>query len=157
MYYLFLAEREGFEPSIRGCRIHAFQACAFDRSATSPIGLIISCVCYSKSYYVAIWAPTSWKKIFHDVGREGLIRSHWSLTLKGAVAKAPASRKCYRILSNPRYGVAVYTLSRRVPSTARPPLQHQKRTSQKNSCFIQARLSAIYQMILEQLNLQRPF
>ncbi len=30
-----LAEREGFEPSIR-CRIHTFQACAFDRSAISP-------------------------------------------------------------------------------------------------------------------------
>ncbi len=31
-----LAEREGFEPSIRFGRIHAFQACAFDRSAISP-------------------------------------------------------------------------------------------------------------------------
>src|SRR5690554_6035625 len=31
-----LAEREGFEPSIRGYRIHTFQACAFDRSATAP-------------------------------------------------------------------------------------------------------------------------
>ena len=30
-----LAEREGFEPSIR-CRIHTFQACAFSHSATSP-------------------------------------------------------------------------------------------------------------------------
>src|SRR2546421_7591454 len=30
-----LAERVGFEPTIR-CRIHAFQACAFGRSATSP-------------------------------------------------------------------------------------------------------------------------
>ncbi len=30
-----LAERKGFEPSIRFCRIHAFQACAFDHSATS--------------------------------------------------------------------------------------------------------------------------
>ena len=34
---LNLAEREGFEPSIRGYRIHTFQACAFDRSATSPV------------------------------------------------------------------------------------------------------------------------
>ena len=32
-----LAESEGFEPSIR-CRIHTFQACAFDHSATSPAG-----------------------------------------------------------------------------------------------------------------------
>src|SRR6266704_714161 len=31
-----LAERVGFEPTIR-CRIHAFQACAFGRSATSPL------------------------------------------------------------------------------------------------------------------------
>ena len=30
-----LAEREGFEPSIR-CRIHTFQACAFNHSAISP-------------------------------------------------------------------------------------------------------------------------
>lgn len=30
-----MAEREGFEPSIR-CRIHTFQACAFNHSATSP-------------------------------------------------------------------------------------------------------------------------
>ncbi len=30
-----MAEREGFEPSIR-CRIHTFQACAFDHSAISP-------------------------------------------------------------------------------------------------------------------------
>ena len=31
-----LAEQEGFEPSIRGYRIHTFQACAFDHSATAP-------------------------------------------------------------------------------------------------------------------------
>ena len=31
-----MAEREGFEPSIR-CRIHTFQACAFDHSAISPL------------------------------------------------------------------------------------------------------------------------
>ena len=31
-----LAEREGFEPSVRGYRTHAFQACSFDRSDTSP-------------------------------------------------------------------------------------------------------------------------
>ena len=34
-FLLNMAEREGFEPSIR-CRIHTFQACAFDRSAISP-------------------------------------------------------------------------------------------------------------------------
>ncbi len=31
-----MADTEGFEPSIRGYRIHTFQACAFDRSATCP-------------------------------------------------------------------------------------------------------------------------
>ena len=35
IFYKFVAERKGFEPSIRFWRIHAFQACAFDRSATS--------------------------------------------------------------------------------------------------------------------------
>ena len=32
-----LAVREGFEPSIRYERIHAFQACSFNRSDTSPL------------------------------------------------------------------------------------------------------------------------
>ena len=38
MYILnsFLAEREGFEPSVRYQRTHAFQACALSRSAISP-------------------------------------------------------------------------------------------------------------------------
>ena len=31
-----VAEREGFEPSIRFCRILTFQASAFDHSATAP-------------------------------------------------------------------------------------------------------------------------
>src|SRR3546814_1549214 len=31
-----LADRGGFEPPIRYSRIHAFQACAFNRSATCP-------------------------------------------------------------------------------------------------------------------------
>ena len=31
-----VAEREGFEPSIRLCRILTFQASAFDHSATAP-------------------------------------------------------------------------------------------------------------------------
>jgi peptidylprolyl isomerase len=36
-----LAEREGFEPSIRFCRILTFQASAFDHSATAPQSLIV--------------------------------------------------------------------------------------------------------------------
>ena len=31
-----MAARVGFEPTIRGYRIHTFQACAFDHSATAP-------------------------------------------------------------------------------------------------------------------------
>ncbi len=31
-----MAEREGFEPSRRYHRLHTFQACAFNHSATSP-------------------------------------------------------------------------------------------------------------------------
>ena len=34
-----MAEREGFEPSIRFCRILTFQASAFDHSATAPHSL----------------------------------------------------------------------------------------------------------------------
>src|SRR3982750_1386728 len=34
-----VAEREGFEPSIRFCRILTFQASAFDHSATAPHSL----------------------------------------------------------------------------------------------------------------------
>ncbi len=34
---MFQAERMGFEPMMRFRRIHAFQACAFDHSATSPV------------------------------------------------------------------------------------------------------------------------
>ena len=35
-HFFQLAERAGFEPAIRGYRIHAFQACSLDRSDTSP-------------------------------------------------------------------------------------------------------------------------
>ena len=35
-----MAEREGFEPSIR-CRIHTFQACSFNHSDTSPDSVFI--------------------------------------------------------------------------------------------------------------------
>ena len=30
------AERTGFEPANRFCRLHAFQACLFNHSSTSP-------------------------------------------------------------------------------------------------------------------------
>lgn len=35
-YMRVMADRGGFEPPIRLSRIHAFQACAFNRSATCP-------------------------------------------------------------------------------------------------------------------------
>ena len=38
-----VAEREGFEPSIRFCRILTFQASAFDHSATAPQRIPIDC------------------------------------------------------------------------------------------------------------------
>jgi hypothetical protein len=31
-----VTDRVGFEPTKRGCRLHAFQACAFNHSATCP-------------------------------------------------------------------------------------------------------------------------
>ncbi len=39
----FMAEREGFEPSIRFWRILTFQASAFDHSATAPHALDRGC------------------------------------------------------------------------------------------------------------------
>ena len=38
-----MAEREGFEPSIR-CRIHTFQACSFSHSDTSPDSILPSSI-----------------------------------------------------------------------------------------------------------------
>ena len=34
--YIKNAERTGFEPANRFCRLHAFQACLFNHSSTSP-------------------------------------------------------------------------------------------------------------------------
>ncbi len=36
-----MAEGGGFEPPIRCCRIHTFQACAFSHSATPPRGPVL--------------------------------------------------------------------------------------------------------------------
>ena len=35
-FFILMAEREGFEPSVRFGRTHDFQSCAFDHSAISP-------------------------------------------------------------------------------------------------------------------------
>ncbi len=47
---LFFAERTGFEPANRFCRLHAFQACLFNHSSTSPKNTLQSqiCVCGCK-------------------------------------------------------------------------------------------------------------
>ena len=52
-----MAEKEGFEPSIR-FRIHTFQACAFDRSAISPVehfsrALSTKCVFYAIFIFIS--------------------------------------------------------------------------------------------------------
>lgn len=38
-----MAERKGFEPSIRYSRIHAFQACDLNHSSTSLWTIILNC------------------------------------------------------------------------------------------------------------------
>ena len=43
-----MAERVGFEPTIQGYRIHTFQACAFDHSATAPSGCASSAAACGK-------------------------------------------------------------------------------------------------------------
>ena len=40
-FLICVAEREGFDPSIRDYRIHTFQACSFNHSDTSPDNLLI--------------------------------------------------------------------------------------------------------------------
>ncbi|SCW07608.1 hypothetical protein ESCNG_30078 [Neisseria gonorrhoeae] len=45
---MYLAERKGFEPSIRYSRIHAFQACDLNHSSTSLMAeiILIGIICY---------------------------------------------------------------------------------------------------------------
>jgi hypothetical protein len=65
----FVAEREGFEPSIR-CRIHTFQACSFDRSDTSP-GRVATQTSHTPAHEsVATVAPfRAWRGSRHIVAR----------------------------------------------------------------------------------------
>jgi hypothetical protein len=57
-----LAEREGFEPSIRYKRIHTFQACSFSHSDTSPESIaILTAICKSNLIDVA-QDSLRWKK-----------------------------------------------------------------------------------------------
>ena len=70
--WCYMAEREGFEPSIR-CRIHTFQACSFSHSDTSPETWIYLIVCCS--YFNAA---------ARRGGEGGIIRRSRSSPLKGA-------------------------------------------------------------------------
>ena len=57
-----LAERGGFEPPGQDDHPHAFQACSFDRSDTSPI---ISCAASSKNRSTSSWllfSPVGWRR-----------------------------------------------------------------------------------------------
>ena len=48
-----LAERAGFEPAVRFWRTHAFQACTFDRSVTSPMFDTLLAACRSgRGFYL---------------------------------------------------------------------------------------------------------
>ncbi len=52
--FLYMAEREGFEPSVR-CRTHTFQACSFDHSDTSPQETDGLCFKRAQLYTKALW------------------------------------------------------------------------------------------------------
>ena len=39
LFAKYPAERTGFEPASQFCRLHAFQACLFNHSSTSPLNL----------------------------------------------------------------------------------------------------------------------
>ena len=92
-----MAEREGFEPSIRYKRIHTFQACSLSHSDTSPKPGIKILVLPNRSIgrdYQVLPAPDP---------------SGSPLQARSRSKSLPA------ILSNPRYAINVYTLSRRAP------------------------------------------
>ena len=71
-----MAEREGFEPSIR-CRIHTFQACAFDHSATSP---------WARSLAQRHGSDSAKSKAFRGHGGYCLPR-RWGLAASGSVLR----------------------------------------------------------------------
>ena len=50
--FLFMAVREGFEPS-KPCDLHTFQACSFDHSDTSPIKSYCLLLYYERSLRAA--------------------------------------------------------------------------------------------------------
>ena len=85
----YLAEREGFEPSIRGYRIHTFQACAFSHSATSPLVLLRTAF-----YFFAIPFEC------YALAREGWIhkRSFVYSPLRGALRASNLPPEDYRTL-----------------------------------------------------------
>ena len=59
-----MAEREGFEPSIRFCRILTFQASAFDHSATAPH--------FACRGLLAGWLKQVRNQAIHQIALEGM-------------------------------------------------------------------------------------
>ena len=72
-YALYLAEREGFEPSVRYHRTHDFQSCSLSRSDTSPSEYLIS-INYTAHYVKHFFPPENAVTICNLPPREE--RSH---------------------------------------------------------------------------------
>ena len=53
-----MAERAGFEPAVRFWRTHAFQACTFDRSVTSPCPQSLGRAILSQSTFPGFMIPS---------------------------------------------------------------------------------------------------
>ena len=100
-----MAEREGFEPSIRDYRIHTFQACAFSHSATSPFVRLVVLV-------VAVTCRC----------REGWIRKRKLVfsPLRGALRASNLPAEDFRTLDT---GLPFAHFPSRAPSATRPPLR----------------------------------
>ena len=64
----FLAEREGFEPSVRFCRTQHFQCCTFDHSDTSPFGAPGRIRTYDHLIRSQVLYPLSYRRILSGHG-----------------------------------------------------------------------------------------
>ncbi len=65
-----MAERGGFEPPIRYKRIHTFQACAFDHSATSPIYCLTANPTTQCKHNQSVWVPRTRERYLSLQGAE---------------------------------------------------------------------------------------
>ncbi len=114
------APGESVEPAVRGYRTLAFQASAFDRSATSEVA---KPHCLIRNFALRLPFPLR--------VRAGWPRAFLALALRASFGRPdslPAN------LSNPRYGVTVHLLSKQAPSTARPPLRRKTTLSHPELC-----------------------